>query len=111
MNAADLKMYLRIVFKNKVLSLINLFGLAVGIASCLFITLYVVDELSYDSHHQNRDRIFRVTAEIKTDGSIDYAAISSSPLAKELKQNYQEVEEAARFNRAGNSTVMYRDHL
>jgi putative ABC transport system permease protein len=111
MNGGNLRIYIRILFKNKVLSSINLFGLAVGIASCLFIMLYVVDELGYDSLHQNRDRIVRVTAEVKTDGSVDHIALSSSPLAKELKQNYPEVEEAARFNRAGNSTVMYRDHL
>jgi len=111
MNGGNLRIYIRILFKNKVLSGINLFGLAVGIASCLFIMLYVVDELNYDSHHQNRDRIFRVTADAKTEGSIDHIALSSSPLAKELKQNYPEVEEAARFNGTGNSTVKYRDHL
>lgn len=94
----NLKIYFRVLFKNKVLSLINLLGLALGISSCIFITLFVLDELGYDSQHQNLDRIFRVATKIVSESSVDDVPISSSPLAYALMQNYPEVEEAVRFS-------------
>lgn len=60
-----LKNYLLISFRNLKKSLgvnlINILGLAIGICCCLLIVLYVSDELSYDKHWKNADRIFRIT--------------------------------------------------
>ena len=59
-----LRSYLNIAFrslwKNRVYSGINVVGLAVGLAACLLITLYVADELSYDRYHERPDRLHRV---------------------------------------------------
>ena len=49
-----------IVKKYKSFSIINIFGLAMGIASCILITLYIKEELSYDRYHENSDRIYRI---------------------------------------------------
>ena len=59
----DLKLALRRMMNEKVYVGINVVGLAVGIASCVLILLYVQDELSYDAHHAHADRIFRVVDE------------------------------------------------
>ena len=59
-----LKNYLKIAFRNlsrnKLYSSINIFGLAAGLAVCLLIMLYILDEKSYDQHHKDGDRIYRL---------------------------------------------------
>jgi putative ABC transport system permease protein len=59
-----LKVALRNLWKNKGFSAINIIGLATGLAICLLIVLYVVDELSYDKYNVNADRIYRLDADI-----------------------------------------------
>ena len=100
--------YLRFLSKNKVLSAINVIGLSVGIATCIFIGVYVKEELSYDRYHSKLDRIFSVTTKLTTDQSLDHLAIASLPLAAELKQHYPEVEEAVRLKQMFNPTVGYQ---
>ncbi len=55
-----LKIALRNLFKQKLYSFINIIGLAIGIASCILIYLFVQNELSYDTFHKNADRLYRV---------------------------------------------------
>ena len=61
--------YLKTAFRNlwrsKGFSGINIFGLAVGLATCLLILIFVMDELSYDRYNDKADRIYRVDGEIK----------------------------------------------
>ncbi|GAB3984988.1 ABC transporter permease [Spirosoma terrae] len=96
-----LKNYLKIAFrnlwKNKLYTGLNVGGLAIGLAACLVIVLYVRHEFSYDTHHPKADRIVRVTTDLQTPESP--LAIASVPmlLAEELKRNYPEVETAVRF--------------
>ena len=60
-----LRNYLKIAWRNlmkyKSISFINLFGLTVGFTCCLFITTYLINELSYDRYNKNADNIYRVT--------------------------------------------------
>ena len=56
MNANYLKVAIRNLMRNKTFSAINILGLAIGIACCMLILLYVQDELNYDRHHENADR-------------------------------------------------------
>jgi len=56
-----LKIALRNLRKHKGYTFINITGLAVGLACCLLIVLFVRDELSYDRYHDNADRIYRIT--------------------------------------------------
>ena len=64
------KNYLKIAFRNIIkergYSFINITGLAIGITSCLLIFLWIFDELSFDHHNENYDRIYRVVREGKT---------------------------------------------
>ena len=68
-----LKNYFKIAFrnllKNKFYTSINIIGLAVGLATCLLILLYVLDELSFDKYNKNANRIYRVNNEVKFGGN------------------------------------------
>ena len=61
-----LRNYLKIALRNmkryKGYSFINICGLAIGMACCILILLYVTDELSYDNYHEKGDRIYRINA-------------------------------------------------
>ncbi len=108
-----LRNYLKIAFrhlwKNRVYSGINIFGLAVGLATCLLITLYVADELSYDRHHKLADRIYRVVHHAQwEDGNLNLAP-TSAPYAPTLKQNYPDIEQAVRIVAEGGGPVSYGD--
>lgn len=89
-----LKNYIKTAFrnlvKNKFYTSINIVGLAVGIATCLLILLYVLDELSFDRYNKNADRIYRINNEIKFgDNQMDFAvapAMMGTTVVKELPQ-------------------------
>ena len=55
-----IKVAFRNLWKNKGFSAINIFGLAIGLATCLLIILFVLDELSYDRFHTHGAHIYRV---------------------------------------------------
>ena len=64
-----LKIAVRNIKRNKIYSFINIAGLAIGIACCLLILLYIQDELSYDRFHKNADRIYRINTDLKFGGT------------------------------------------
>jgi putative ABC transport system permease protein len=72
---------LKIAFRNwkrtPLFSVVNLLGLAVGIASCLLIGIYVLNELSYDEYHEKSDRIYRATQAIQNNGENDSRSVST----------------------------------
>ena len=83
----------RNLLRNKFYTSINIIGLAVGLATCLLIFLYVIDELSYDKYNANADRIYRVNNEIKFNGNyLDFAqapALMGSTMMREMPQVQQ----------------------
>ncbi len=103
------KNYLKIAFRNllkhKGYTFINIAGLAIGMACCILILLYVQNELSYDHHHEQGDRIYRVAADLKFGGYHHRLAVAPAPLAEALVRDYPEVAAAARFREQGSSLV------
>lgn len=100
-----IKNYIKTAFrglqKNKGFTAINILGLALGLATCLLIVLYVIDELSYDRYNTKASRIYRVNEDLKLgDNSVKYA-VCMPPLAKTLKAEYSYVENAVRLKNAG----------
>ncbi len=91
----------RNLLKNKGFSAINIFGLAIGIACCLLITLYVVDEMSYDRFHEKADRIYRLNCNVKYGGSEQSLSQTPDILPVILKSDYPQVENFVRFYSAG----------
>jgi putative ABC transport system permease protein len=93
-----LRVALRNLWKNKAFSAINIIGLAAGLAVCLLIVLYVVDELSYDKYNKNAKRIYRLDADIYFNDTQATFAVAPDPLAPTLKMEYPVVEEMTRVN-------------
>ena len=91
------KVALRNLWKNKGFSAINIIGLAVGIAVCLLITLYVMDELSYDKYNEKADRIYRVDGDIQFGGNHFILAVAPDPMGPTLKKDFPQVEQYVRF--------------
>ena len=100
-----LKVALRNLWKNKAFSAINIMGLASGLAVCLLIVLYVVDELSYDKYNVNADRIYRIDADIYFNNTSAIFAVAPNPLAPALKRNFPEIAEMTRINYQGGILV------
>jgi putative ABC transport system permease protein len=104
-----LKIAWRSLNKHRFFSLVNICGLAIGVAAFWMITLYVTDELSYDRYHEKADRIFRVVQHGKWNtGGFDLA-ITAIPYAPALKADYPEVEEAIRIDMEGGGKITYND--
>jgi putative ABC transport system permease protein len=91
-----IKTAFRSLLKNKSFTIINVLGLALGLAACLMIVFYVADELSFDKFNTKADRIYRANTDIKYGGNESSYAITPPPLAAALK-NVPEVESAARL--------------
>jgi putative ABC transport system permease protein len=84
----NLKIAWRNLVKNKAASLINIGGLAVGMAVVIMIGLWIYDELSFDSNHQNYKRIARVIQNVTNNGEIQTWMQVPYPLAAELRKSY-----------------------
>jgi putative ABC transport system permease protein len=91
--------------KQSFYSLINICGLAVGVAACLIIILFIVDELSYDKYNTRADRIYRVEADIKFGGNEFQMAYRPAPEAQALLNDYPEVESVVRMRSSGSYLV------
>lgn len=100
-----IKTAFRSLMKNKGFTFINVFGLALGLATCLLIVFYVFDELSYDRYNVKADRIFRLNDDIKFGGVENPYAITPAPAAAALKADFPEIEQVARFRNMGGNKV------
>jgi len=100
-----IKIAFRNLWKNKGYSAINIFGLAIGLATCLLITLFVVDELSYDKFNKKADRIYRVNTYIHLNGSDFKQRVTPAPMADALMKDYPQIERAVRIDVGGNMLV------
>lgn len=88
----------RSLLKQRMYSAIKIGGLAIGVAACFLISLYVTDELNYDKYFTHGDRIYRVVASVALDNGkqerfVDFPA----PAATAFEQDYPEVEKAGRY--------------
>src|SRR5690606_35976546 len=90
----------------------NIFGLAVGLASCLLITLYVTDELSYDRYNKKADRIYRINSDIRFGGADLHITETSDMMGELLKKDYPQVEEYTRiYNNEGDKLIKKGDEF
>lgn len=88
-----LKIAIRNLLKNKGYAFINVFGLALGLATCLLIVLYISDELRVDKHHRDAGRIYRIAMSSRG----DQWAGTPGPVALGLKTDFPEVESVTRI--------------
>lgn len=106
-----LKIAWRNLLKNKTFSLINIIGLASGLASFILITLYITDELRYDRYHEKADRIYRINSDIRFGGTALNMAVSADPMGATLKKDYPQVEQFARIYASEGSKLFKKDNV
>ncbi len=108
-----LKNYLKIATRNlrryKGYSFLNIAGLAIGMACCILILLWVKDELSYDRYHENSDQPYRVVVKGRMSNRDINFSTSPAPLAKALVDEFPGVLQATRFLRSRNVLVSYQE--
>jgi putative ABC transport system permease protein len=93
-----LKVALRNLGKRKGFTLINVLGLAIGIASCVLIAIYVLHELRYDQFHEKSDRIYRVTQTTETSSKNEAGATTPFPVGPTLQNDFPgQIEKTVRF--------------
>ena len=106
-----LKNYFKIAWRNllnhKLYSLINIIGLAVGLAVCLVIMLYVVHESTYDHFHKNASRIFIPNSQVKMGGSAINMSYTSYATGELIKQSQPTVESFMRTKTYSKPFVVY----
>jgi len=92
------KVALRSLAKQRLHAAINIFGLAIGIACCIMIYLFVRDETTYDAFHEQKDRIYCAIQTFKSsDGATTYTRSIPNPGGPALKSAYAQVEEFVRL--------------
>lgn len=102
---------IRNLIKHRTYFGINILGLSVGIASFIFIGLYVFNELSYDRFHTNYERIFTVTSPATIRGEDNHNARSSAALANTLLEEYPDIKQTTRIEKPGAIIVGKEDNL
>src|ERR1044072_9097655 len=93
-----LKTSLRNLWRNKGFTAINIIGLAIGLATCLLILLYVLDELNYDRYNLHANRIYRVNHQVKFgEKEYDLAQVPAGT-GPESRREFPQVEQYVRFS-------------
>ncbi|MDT0606362.1 ABC transporter permease [Croceitalea rosinachiae] len=96
-----IKIAWRSLKKQPFFTFLNTFGLAIGMAGALLISLYIYDELGFDKMFADANRIYRIDADIKFGGAEIDAAQSSAPMAATLQRDFPQVESTVRFRDQG----------
>jgi putative ABC transport system permease protein len=113
-SAQMIKNYLKVAFRNirrhKGFSFINIAGLAIGLACCLLITIWVLDELSYDKFHENAANLCRVEEDQHYSGRIFYVYVTPYPLGPALKAEIPEIIDATRVVWTGGVLFKYGEN-
>lgn len=108
-----LKNNLKIAWRNlrnrKAFSIINITGLAIGMAAVMLIGLWVRHEYSYDEFHANKANLYKVWNRAASQGAVNCYDITCAPLGEALKQNYPGIKNAARIYWPTNRLFNYGD--
>lgn len=104
-----LKIAWRNLFRNKLVSLINITGLGIGLAVAFIIMAWVSDEMSYDKFHRNLSSIYAVMHNMKQDGRIFTTQSVPGTLAPALQNEIPEIKYAARVSYSGQNLISFKD--
>jgi putative ABC transport system permease protein len=106
-----LKIALRLLSRNKLISAINILGLALALTGSLMIGIFIHDELSFDRYHGNSDHIYRVTRNfLSPDGSVSlHLGLVAPPFGPLLKNDFSDIKESGRVRRCFQSLNIEED--
>ncbi len=103
------KIAFRTLLRHRAYSLINVMGLAVGMAIFILILSYVQNELSYDSFHENTEQLYRLMRVEKMEGRTSTSSYVPAPLAPALLNDFPEIIHAVRMTGTGWIPINYKD--
>lgn len=106
-----LKIALRNIIRHKGYSFINIAGLAIGLTCCLLIMMWVMDELSYDRFHENKDTIYRVEQDQNYSGSVYHVNVTPYPMAEGLIAEIPEVKNASPYPNTGTLLLRHKENV
>jgi putative ABC transport system permease protein len=101
-----IKIAWRNLIRNKVYSTINIMGLAIGLAVCMLIVLYVGHEFSYDKFHDKADRLYQVQSEIKMGNDPIYMPYMGYSDAAASKEKIPSVEDFMRYRQTRENVIV-----
>ncbi len=108
-----MKEYIKIAYRgfirNKFFSLINIVGLAIGLASALLILIWINEETSYEDFNTNKDNLYRLIVENNDEGKTSLSAIHPVPLAPYLKETFPNIVNTTRYSPGWGSLVEYNN--
>jgi putative ABC transport system permease protein len=99
---------IRNMLRQKMFSIINLMGLAIGLACSITIILWVQNELSYDGFHEKSENIFLVQQTIKSEDKEYTTDRTAGAYAQTVKENFKEIVSATRFSNVGELVLNYQ---
>ncbi len=92
----NIKQAIRIILKDKFHSILNIIGLALGLCCSILVLLFVQNELSYDRHHENADRIYRYGVNMTIGGINSTQTTCNLAVGPLFQHEMQEIEEYVR---------------
>jgi putative ABC transport system permease protein len=105
-----LSVAIRNLIRHKGYSIINIAGLAIGLASCMLIFLYITDELSYDRFNEKADRTYRINMKGMIGANEFSGTYTPAPMARALLEDYPEIEHVVRLMRAYDRVVTVEEN-
>ncbi len=106
-----IKTALRNLRRHKGYAFINIIGLAIGMACCILISLFILHQLSYDKYHEHANQIYRLCSEVQLGEDITTLPISNAPVGPVLKDDYPEVISSVRLKTRERIPIQYKDRL
>jgi putative ABC transport system permease protein len=106
---SNLKIAIRNLFRQKVYTIINIAGLAVGVASCILIVLFVKNEFSYDTFFKDKDRVYRMALERIYPTHSTYYAFVPHSFEEVAKHDFPEIESSTLAFQFQNFPLAYKD--
>lgn len=102
---------LRVLWKNRFFTFLNVFGLTFGLAASIWLALYLKNELTYDQHHENHERVYRLSHKFIAPGVEFNTASSASELPAMMQEEFPEVLAYARFVGSNVREISYQNTL
>lgn len=106
-----LKFAFRILWKNRLFSLLNIIGLTFGLAATIWLVMFLQNELTFDQHFNNHERIYRVSHVLSAPGAEFNTAYSASELLPMMKEEIPGIESYSRFGFVGQSEIVYNNEV
>jgi putative ABC transport system permease protein len=97
--------------KNRLFTLINVSGLAIGLACLFLIAMFIYDEYHFDAYHKKADRIHRIVLDFSEEGNTVSWARTSAPIGQYLKGAYPEVEQVVRLRKNPGTDLLSHDDV